>query len=146
MKAVTIFAAMVFFAAPAMQAQNADYNKYFSDSSVYKTANIPAALKAFESCLTTDNTGVQESAIAHLTMLKLMLPAVEAAKISRELEMLSTSAPQPSTRFKAYIASQVYKNPELFATAKNADYSNGNELFNALASRMQSSLISYNGQ
>ncbi len=146
MKAVTMFAALVFFSASAMQAQSTDYNKYFSDSVVYKTANIPAALKAFESCLTTDNTGVQESAMAHLTMLKLMVPAVDAAKISRHLEELSTSAPQPSTRFKAYIASQVYKNPELFAAAKDAEYNNGNEFFNALASRMQSSLISYNGR
>ena len=57
MKAVTMFAAMVLMAAPAMQAQDKDDSKFFSDTAAYKNANIPVALKAFESCLTMENEG-----------------------------------------------------------------------------------------
>jgi hypothetical protein len=147
MKAVAMFAAaMVLFATPAMQAQDKECNKYFSDPSIYENADIPTALKAFECCLTMNNPGVQESAMAHLVMLKLMCPAVDAAKITRRLEELSTTATAPGTRFKAYIASQVYKNPEFFARERGAQYDNGDELFNALAVRLQSSLLTFSEQ
>lgn len=141
-----VAAAMVFMAAPAMQAQSTADEKYFPDPAVYKTANIPVALKAFYSCLTTNNEGVQESAMAHLTMLKLMMPSVAEEAITHRLEALSTDAPAPGTRFKAYIASQVYRTPELFANERENNYRNGEELFNALAVRLQSSLLSYGGQ
>ncbi len=147
MKAVAMFAAaMVFMTAPAMQAQDKDDGKYFSEPAVYKSANIPAALKAFESCLTTENEGVQESAMAHLAMLKLVIPSVDAAEITHRLEWISTTAAAPGTRFKAYITSQVFRNPELFTKERDSNYQNGEELFNALAARLQSSLLSYRGQ
>ncbi len=146
MKATAMVAALVFMATPAMQAQNAADERYFPDPAVYQTANIPAAIKAFYGCLVTDNEGVQESAMAHLAMLKLMVPAVNAEAITHRLEVLSTSAPTPGTRFKAYIASQVYRSPELFAKEKDATYRSGEELFNALAARLQTSFLSYNGQ
>lgn len=146
MKAVTVFAAMVLMAAPAMQAQDKDDSKFFSDTAAYKSANIPVALKAFERCLTTENEGVQGSAMAHLAMLKLMVPAVDAAQIERRLEVLSTAASTPGVRYKAYITSQVYRSPELFANERQGKYSDGDELFNALAARLQSSLLSYGGQ
>jgi hypothetical protein len=79
-------------------------------------------------------------------MLKLVIPAVDAAKISSQLEELSTSAAAPGTRYKAYIASQVYKNPELFAGERGMSYGSGDELFNALAARLQTSLLSYSGK
>ena len=146
MKAVTMFAAaLVLFAATTMQAQNKEVNKYFSDPSIYKSADIPTALKAFERCLATDNAGVQESAMAHLAMLKMVVPTVDADEIPHRLEELSTSAPAPSTRYKAYIASQVYRNPELFVSEQGTEYNNGDELFNALAARLQSSVLSYSG-
>lgn len=147
MKAIAMFAAaMVLMAAPAMQAQDRPENTYFSDMALYKTANIPAALKAFESCLTTENAGVQESAMAQLAMLKLRLPAVEADRITHRLEALSTEARAADVRYKAYITSQVYRSPELFANERNGKYNDGEELFNALATRLQSSLLSYQGQ
>ncbi|MBP1646682.1 MAG: hypothetical protein H6Q30_127 [Bacteroidetes bacterium] len=147
MKAVAmVAAAMVLFSASATQAQDKEYNNYFSDPAVYQRADLSRALKAFESCLATDNAGVQESAMAHLAMLKLVIPAVDAAKISSQLEELSTSAAAPGTRYKAYIASQVYKNPELFAGERGMSYGSGDELFNALAARLQTSLLSYSGK
>jgi hypothetical protein len=145
MKAVATFAAaMLFLAAPATQAQDKEEN-YFSDPAIYQNANIPAALKAFEGCLTIENEGVQQSAMAQLAMLKLMIPAVDAETIVHRLEGLSTTAPTPGTRYKAYITSQVYRNPELFARERSAKYNDGEELFNALAVRLQSSLLSYGG-
>jgi hypothetical protein len=146
MKAVTVVAAaLVFFSAASMQGQSKENNSYFSDPSVYRNANIPTALKAFESCLAMENAGVQESAMAQLAMLKMVLPAVDAGAIARRLEEIATSAPSPSTRFKAYIVSQVYSNPELFANERGTRYNDGDELFNALAARLQSSLLSYSG-
>jgi hypothetical protein len=147
MKAISMFAAaMVLMTAPAMQAQDKNDNKFFSEPAMYASANIPAILKAFENCLATDNEGVQESAMAQLAMLKLRMPAVETAKIVRHLEDLSMTAPAPDIRFKAYITSQVYKNPELFVKERSGKYNDGEELFNALAARLQSSLLSYRGQ
>jgi hypothetical protein len=146
MKAVTVVAAaLVFFSATSMQGQSKENKSYFSDPTAYRNANITNALKAFESCLATDNAGVQESAMAHLAMLKMVVPAVDAGTITRRLEEMATSAPAPSTRFKAYIVSQVYSNPELFANERGTKYNDGDELFNALAARLQSSLLTYGG-
>jgi hypothetical protein len=145
MKTVATVAAMLVLMTASMQAQNKDDRGYFSDPAIYMNANIPAALKAFESCLSVQNEGVQESAMAHLAMLKLMVPSVEASEILHRLEGLSTTATSPGTRFKAYIASQVYQNPEIFASERAAKYNDGDELFNALAARLQSSLLSYEG-
>lgn len=147
MKAVAMFAAaMVLMSAPAMQAQDKTEGSYFPDTVVYKSANIPAALRAFEGCLTTENEGVQESAMAHLAMLKLMVPAVDAAAITHRLEALATAASAPGVRYKAYITSQVYRSPELFAAERGGKYNDGEELFHALAARLQNSLLSYRGQ
>ncbi len=147
MKAVAMFAAaMVLMTAPAMQAQEKNDGKFFSDPDAYKTANIPVVLKAFESCLASENEGVQESAMAHLAMLKLVLPATDAAAITHRLEEMATAANEPGVRYKAYITSQVYRSPELFAGEGGETYNNGDELFTVLAGRLQSSLLSYRGQ
>jgi hypothetical protein len=146
MKAVRMFAtAIVVFAAISTQAQTKEDPKYFSDPAVYKKADVATALKAFERCLAMDNAGVQESAIAQLAMVKMVLPEVEAAEITHRLEEMATSAPAPSTRYKAYITSQVYRNPELFASERGVEYNDADALFNALAARLQNSLLTYGG-
>jgi hypothetical protein len=139
-----IAAALMMFAC-AGQAQTTGENSCFSNPSVYTKANIPAVLKAFETCLAMDNEGVQESAMAQLAMLKLMVPSVHAAAITERLERLALAANTPGTRFKAYITSQVYRNPEIFAKEKAAQYNDGDELFHALAARLQNSMLTYSG-
>ena len=146
MKAVTMFtAAVVMFGVIAANAQDKDVRKYFPDPSVYKKVELAPAIKAFERCLAIDNPGVQESAMAHLAMMKMMVPSVESGEITRRLEDMATSAPAPGTRYKAYIASQVFRNPELFVKERNSEYNDADELFNALAARLQNSLLTYSG-
>jgi hypothetical protein len=147
MKAIAMFAVtVVLVAASAGQAQENKDRSSFSDPVIYRNANIPAALRAFEGCLSIENEGVQESAMAQLAMLKLMVPTVNDETVVRRLEELSLSAPAPSTRFKAYITSQVYRSPEYFAGEQGMRYKAGDDLFNALAARLQESLLSYKGE
>jgi hypothetical protein len=145
MKAVTIVAAAMVLMTASMNAQNKNNNSYFPDPAVYMKADVQKALEAFESCLSVQNEGVQESAMAHLAMLKLKVPTVDGSRIMHRLEGISTTASAPGTRFKAYITSQVYRNPELFVVERAGKYNDGEELFTALATRLQSSLLSYSG-
>ena len=149
MKAVTIVAAtMVFFAAPAVQAQAQDTQPghFFSSHNSYNEAKVPQAIKAFTQCLASENAGVQESAMAHLAMLKLVRPEIDNEIVVKQLEQLSMTAPLESTRYKAYIASQLFRTPASFASARNVEYEDGDEFFGALATQLRNSLLSYRGQ
>jgi hypothetical protein len=145
MKAMMICAAaMMMFAASEATAQENNSRGYFSNAVSYQNARIPAALKGFERCLGSENDGVVESAMAHLAKMKLELPRFESEQITRRLEALATRAETAGIRYKAYLASQVFKSPELFEGVRQAEYQSADEFFGALASRLQSSTLTYN--
>ena len=98
--------------------------------------------KSLAYSLTFTNTGLVESALAVVTMMKLDLPADEFPKIKDEIEDLTTDGTTPVIRYKAYLAEAVFTNPSMFKEETMRQYSDPDEFFSALAVRMTKTLLS----
>lgn len=115
--------------------------KYFSDAVSHRTAELEKVAKNYLLCLDSPNEGVVTSALAHIAMMKLCCPHRAFASIEEKIELLSREAGSPGIRYRAYIVASVMRNPGMFEYEKTLAYATGEELFTALASRIQSTLL-----
>ena len=92
--------------------------------------------------LSMDHNGINESALAVVTMVKLDLPADEFSRIKDEIDRLETNGATPVIRYKAYLAKAVFTNPAMFKEEAARQYSDRDAFFSALAGRMTKVLLS----
>ncbi len=65
--------------------------------------------------LRSENRGLTESAIMRVAEIKMLCPESNIGEVKEVIDSLSVHANVPSIRYKAYLASNVCDNPELFA-------------------------------
>lgn len=117
-------------------------SSYFSVPNSIRESNLSKAEKQYFSCLKSVNDGVVESALAHVAMLKLMNPDRDFASVAPVVDMVAGKNSSPEIRYKAYLVSNVLRNPELFSGDTRTDYESPDELFSVLASRMSALIAS----
>lgn len=98
------------------------------------------------SCLDARNPGLVESAAAQVVRFKAHYPERGLTPLRTKLEELSVSHPSPSVRFKAYLAAAALESPSLLASAERTDGATDDELFSAVALRLQETLLGYSAQ
>ncbi len=98
--------------------------------------------KNYAISLSMEHNGINESALAVVTMVKLDLPADEFLMIKKEIDRLVTNGATPVIRYKAYLAKAVYANPAMFKEVVACQYSDRDVFFSALAERMTKVLLS----
>ena len=133
---VALVAVSQLAAAQVNENQSGDV-KYFSDITSIQTANLAAAEKGYCACLKSENEGVIESGLAHVAMLKLVFPSNEFKGLCRQVEKVAMNSRSLEMRYKAYLVSTLLQNPGLFTNEANNHFESPDELFGALASRMQ---------
>lgn len=128
-----VIATMVLAATVSAQTTSV---KYFADESRYSSPNALRAERGYTVCLGSENDGVVESALAHITMMKLMKTTDDNKAVRTKVTVLARTASSPELRYKAFLTKSVLENPEMFKSMATTAYASPDELFGAVASRM----------
>jgi hypothetical protein len=110
--------------------------KYFADEALYNSPNALRAERSYVECLGSDNDGVIESALAHVTMMKLMNVMDDNEALRTKVAALARKASSAELRYKAFLTKSVLENPAMFRNLASTSYDGPDELFSAVASRL----------
>jgi len=133
MKSIMMVAAAAMMTAAGAMGQTA----YFSDEARHKCTDLANAEKKYVLCLKSENAGVVQSAMAHAVNMKLICPSLEFKGLKSQIAVLAATGSSLSIRYRAYLAGMVFDNAEMFKYVRQAGYSNPDELFNSIATRVQ---------
>jgi len=86
-------------------------------------------------CLNSENVGVVESALGHVTYMRIAYPKLDLTVIQEKLLDLSMNGYSRPIRRKAFMALKVFANPSLYASAISAEQYSGDGLFEDIAGR-----------
>lgn len=89
--------------------------------------------------LRSENRGLTESAIMRVAEIKVLCPGNNMAEIKGVIDSLSVHANVPSIRYKAYLASNVCDNPELFA--KEGNITSEDEFFTSVDAELHERIL-----
>ncbi|HCV42293.1 MAG TPA: hypothetical protein DGH68_02325 [Bacteroidetes bacterium] len=147
MKATTAIALGLALAASTALSQGtlqqaADDWPYSPTAASYGTANLTQAKKVFQWSLESDNDGVVESVLGHIAHMRITLPQEAMKDIEAAVRELANNGRTPVIRYKAYLASLVFDNPSMFCQTVTNKYASSDELFGAIATRVQQTMLS----
>ena len=114
---------------------------YFSDFETHKKSDIDHVAQCYLACLRSGNDGVVESALAHIGRMALYLPDRRFPELEKEVNILALGAKSPRTKFRAYLISNVLGNTAAFVNESHMEFEGPDELFSALAGRLQTIFI-----
>lgn len=109
---------------------------YFANAARYQNVSTTKAERAYRACLLSRHEGVTESALAHVAMMKLVVPEGGFEELKGEVTRVARKAANPELRYKAWLTACVLEHPELFGGIPRGEYGSSDELFGALASRL----------
>jgi hypothetical protein len=115
---------------------SASERSYFSDSTGCARLGGTKAAESYLAALSSTNTGVVESALAHVAMIKLTVPGCEMKSVKGSVTAIESNGATEEVRYKAWVVKTLMDNPELFVGVAKAGYDEPDALFAALASRM----------
>jgi hypothetical protein len=107
---------------------------YFGVSAAPTATNTVRAERGYLACLTTENDGVMESALAHVAMMKLT--GSDCTMLESRVAGVARTAASPEIRYKAFLTGKVLTNPDVFGSLAMGSYETPDELFGAIASRL----------
>jgi hypothetical protein len=128
-----VIATMVLAATASAQTTSV---KYFADETLYSSPNVLRAERGYVVCLGSENDGVIESALAHITMMRLMNAIDDNKTLQTKVAVLARTASSAELRYKAFLTKSVLENPAMFKNLATTSYDTPDELFGAVASRM----------
>jgi|GEM_PF-3065912 len=117
-------------------AAGASGHTYFPDSATFACVNATNAAGSYRSALASKNIGVVESALAHVAMIALTVPACDVTKIEEAVAAIERRGSTEEIRYKAWLVRQLMDNREMFAGGTRGDYDGPDALFAALTGRM----------
>jgi hypothetical protein len=128
--------AAVTIAMMIASAASASEHHYFSDSATYSCLGSTKAAESYLSALSSTNRGVVESALAHVAMIKLIMPDCEMRSVKASVTAIESNGVTEEVRYKAWIVRTLMDNPELFVGIAKSGYEEPDALFAALARTM----------
>jgi hypothetical protein len=134
-----LFMGFALIAATAADAQNiADMSmarRSNAREESHKALNFPRVETNYLNNLNSDVPGVVESALGHITLMRIAYPRQDLRKLQAKLYDLASRGATRSIRYKAFIAMQVFGNPGAFkSTIVGRDYS-GDGLLEEIAAQ-----------
>lgn len=116
------------------------------DSRGLSEARLLKAEKNYLACLSSENAGLVESAIAGIARLQMLYPERAFRTLREQLAALSLAGPAACMRYKAHLAVAVLDNPALMAPVSRAATLDNDELFTTIADRLRTTLLGYSVQ
>ena len=146
MKARAMMVAGIFLATiPAVgQSQKTEemvVGSCFGRISSYSKQHLENAARSYESGLKSANEGVVEASITYSTFLRVADPQLDLSDIRQELEKVAVSGRTPALRYKAYLATMVFENPQAFKSSWSVEGPDGTRFFTAVADQVSKSLL-----
>ncbi len=136
MKFAAVILGIMLLATVSSTQISAAAEEYFADATMYTSAYIEKAEKAYSSCLRSETSGVVASALSHVAMLRLALPTKEFSDLESQVAKLVKNASTPELRYKAYLTLVVMEHPEIFRNVERQGFACCDELYTVLASRL----------
>lgn len=90
--------------------------------------------KSYLACLSSGNSGVVESALGQVIYLRIAYPKADLREIQAKLFDLAVQGYTRDIRYKAYVARQVFADPQTVRGAIESTQSTGDEFFAELES------------
>ena len=137
MKPAVLIAAALLMTATATSQEAS----YFSGYASHQQANLDQAVTRYLGCLGSENEGVVESGLAHLGRMKLYYLDRPFPEAEQALTALLTTGRTPEIRYRAYLVETLFASPSAFRTEASAEYRTPDELFTAIAARLQQTML-----
>jgi len=145
----TLYVVYVAAAMLAAEARGGDTDLVVKDAvlrtcapvAAYRAMNVIRYQPACVISLRHPIEGVVECALRDAMLLKIARPGVDVPDIKREIDRLVSGGASPVIRYKAWLAKQVYEEPEIFANEAGADFYTAEEAFTAVARRLEQRLL-----
>ena len=115
---------------------------HFSSTPVNGSAQKARIVRNYLACLESANEGTVESALAHIAALKLSNPRIDLSGFDDAVTRLSRKGSTPLIRYKAYLTGAVLDNVALFANESRKAYTEADEMFLAVSSRLSQTVLS----
>jgi len=122
----------IMIASPA----RASEKQYFSDSATYACIGAARAAGSYIPALSSANSGVVESALAHVAMITLTMPGCAMRSVKANVRAIERNGATEEVRYKAWVVRTLMEKPELFAGVAKAGYDEPDALFGALAGKL----------
>jgi hypothetical protein len=106
-------------------------------SVTYRQFNLPRYERNYVGSLHFPLDAIVESALREVALIKLCQPDVQSPALYERVCELARDGNTPAVRYKASLVKLAFENPELFATEGKAEYRNDEEVFTAIARRLQ---------
>jgi hypothetical protein len=103
----------------------------------YKVLNFQRVEANYLVNLNSPLPSVVESALGHVTLMRILYPRQDLRKIQEKLYDLASQGATQSVRHKAFTAMQVFANPSAFSGAVAGRQYSGDGLLEELAAQMQ---------
>ncbi len=110
---------------------------YFSQRATIEAADLGKVVELYMASLASENNGVVESVIAHLTHLRIVAYDQDLGGVETHLMGLARDGASQSIREKASLALQVFAYPAAFQSLADRDFEGPDELFEAVGARLQ---------
>ena len=127
---------MMILAASVYAQDGTQEQSYFGNPAKHRGLPIAKAERNYLACLQSTNEGVVESALAHVAMMKLVLPTFESKALQEKVWQMSRKAAEPEMRYKAFLTANVLEQPKVFSGIEWGRYNSADELFDVVASRL----------
>jgi hypothetical protein len=125
------------------QYANEEAGRYFAYPDCSKIEKIEKVRKNYFWSLSSTNTGVVEGALAQIAYISLCMPSFCTEEMTAAVASLAATGNTPAIRYRAYLTGLVIENPRMFAVERDGRYESGEQLFSALATRLQATLLTY---
>jgi hypothetical protein len=123
----------------AVQAQDLASASVFNRSDIregfHKALNFPVVEANYLNSLNSEIPGVVESALGHITLMRIAYPRQDLKRLQEKLYELASLGATRSIRQKAFIAMQVFGNPAAFKESIAGRQYNGDGLIEEIAAQ-----------
>jgi hypothetical protein len=127
---------MMLTLAVAITTSGVARDRYFSDAQRHRSVDLAPVAQRYIECLSSENEGVVNSALAHATWMKLMVPERSFTDLQARINALAAMGSTSEIRYRAYLASMVYDRPALFKGEEAKEFQDGDDMFTSVSQRL----------
>jgi len=102
-----------------------------------QTLDLKNIKNSYLRCLSSRNPGVVESALTHVTHMRIAHPQEDLRDVEVLLVGLATRGYTRAIRYKAFMAMRVFANPAAYKDVIDSSYSSSDNFFKVLAARIE---------
>lgn len=135
---------LILAACMAMMMGAANAQTPADDAGKYRSADLNKAEKNYVACLRSGNEGAMESALGQIARMQLSVTDVRFSALTKEVAKLTADDQPERIRYKAYLVENLCGNPALFAAEGAKKYNDTDEMFSAIATRLQETYLTMN--